>query len=481
MGHRLRLVHLSPRRALSGLSSAIRHDKFPFSQKVSFLPTQHGVSSIQMRSTTLRPALLALLALLALCLSVLPLRLSAQSFTLPPITFDGAPAFSQTDLLKVTGLTPGSLSTQAELQAAAQRLGDTGLFSDINFASTEKGLIFTLKRIPDANLLPVSFTNFAWWSPAELTSALKTRVPLYIGLVSTSGNLQASIISALKAMVAEKGVTANIVAVANSAQPGATPTSIGFAIDSPQVRVHTLTVVHASPAMQSKLDPVIKDQANQPYASDTTRTTITNALTSAYHNDGYLDMAVLNLVQAPPQVTPNGIDLDFTAILSEGQPYQLFQLDWPGSDVISAADFNKRVKMKPGDMASEAALRQSLSIMAAAYFAKGFEDAKVKAPATFDHLSHHVSYTIAVDPGPQYHVHSIQALGLSAEQQKQFDSAWHMNPGDFYDVTYVTQFLHNNSALQSLAGYSATYNALSDPDTHLVDLTITFAKGGVLN
>jgi outer membrane protein insertion porin family len=233
--------------------------------------------------------------------------------------------------------------------------------------------------------------------------------------------------------------------------------------------------------MQPRLDPAIKNQTDQPFDTNTTRTTITNALTSAYHDAGYLDMAVVNLAQAPPQVTPTGIDLAFTATLKEGQPYQLFQLNWPGSDIISTADFNKQVKMKPGDMASEAALNQSLSIISAAYFAKGFQDAKVKAPATFDHLSHHVSYTITVDPGSQYHIHSVKAFGLSAEQQKQFDSAWHMNPGDFYDTTYLTNFLHNNSALQTLSGYSATYDAIADPNTHLVDLTITFAKGGVLN
>ena len=68
-----------------------------------------------MRSTTFRPALLAL------CLTVLPLHLPAQTFTVPPITFEGAPAYSQADLLKVTGLTPGSTSTQDALQAAAQR------------------------------------------------------------------------------------------------------------------------------------------------------------------------------------------------------------------------------------------------------------------------------------------------------------------------------------------------------------------------
>ena len=434
-----------------------------------------GYLSIQMRSTTLRPALLAL------CLFIPTLQLSAQSFISPPIIFDGAPTFSQTDLLKVAGLQPGATATQADVQAAAQHLSDTGLFSDISFESNSTGLVYHLKPMPDSNLLPATFTNFVWWSPAELTAGLKARVPLYTGVVSTAGNLQDNIISALKAMVAEKGVTANVVAIATSAQPGATPSSIGFAIDSPQVRVHTITVVHASPTMQPRLDPVIKNQTDQPFDTKTTRTTITNALTSAYHDAGYLDMAVLNLAQAPPQVTPNGIDVAFTATLNEGQPYQLFQLNWPGSDIISTADFNKQVKMKPGDMASEAALNQSLSIISAAYFAKGFQDAKVKAPATFDHLSHHVSYTITVDPGSQYHIHSVKAFGLSAEQQKQFDSAWHMNPGDFYDTTYLTNFLHNNSALQTLAGYSATYNASSDPNTHLVDLTITFSKGGVLN
>ncbi|WP_353062879.1 POTRA domain-containing protein [Tunturibacter psychrotolerans] len=420
-------------------------------------------------------------ALLTFCLATSITTLSAQTFIIPPIAFEGAPAYSQADLLKVTGLTPGATSTQDGLQAGAQHLGDTGLFSDINFASNEKGLVFTLKPMPDSNLLPATFTNFVWWSPAELTAALKARVPLYIGVVPTTGDFKDSIISALKAMVAEKGVTANVVAIGVSAQPGATPTSIAFAIDSPQVRVHTITVVHASPTMQPRLDPVIKNQTDQPFDTNTTRTTITNALTSAYHDAGYLDMAVLNLTQTPPQVTPSGIDVAFTATLKEGQPYQLFQLNWPGSDIISTADFNKQAKMKPGDMASDAALNQSLSIITAAYIAKGFQDAKVKAPATFDHLSHHVSYTITVDPGPQYHIHTVKALGLSAEQQKQFDSAWHMNPGDFYDTTYLTNFLHNNSALQSLAGYSATYDAISDPNTHLVDLTITFAKGGVLN
>ena len=55
-----------------------------------------------------------------------------------------------------------------------------------------------------------------------------------------------------------------------------------------------------------------------------------------------------------------------------------------------------------------------------------------------------------------------------------------MNPGDFYDINYMSTFLKQHKDLQALRGYSASYRALSDPNTHLVDLTITFVKGGTL-
>lgn len=427
-----------------------------------------------MRNLLVRPALIAL------CLVAPSVPFSAQTFKLPPITFTGVPSFSQSDLLKVSGLQPGSISTQSTLQAAAQHLSDTGLFADVHFESNAKGLVYVLKLMPADNVLPARFTNFVWWSPEELTSALKARVPLYIGVVPIAGNLQESISAALKAMLAEKGIAATIVAAPVIPQPGATPTSLSFSIDSPQVRIHTLTFSQVSPAMQAKLEEVVKLQAGQPFQQDVTRTDITSQVNEIYRNDGYLDVAVLDLTHTAPQVTAAAIDLDLTATLHEGDPYHISQLTWQGSDVMSSVDFNKQVKLKPEDIASQLALRQSLAPLARAYYARGFQDAHIQAPATIDRPAHHVAYTVRVIPGDQYRLHSVKALGLSDIQRKQFDSAWHMKSGDFYDISYMTEFLKQNSGLQSLRGYSATYKAISDPNTHLVDLTINFAKGGTL-
>jgi outer membrane protein assembly factor BamA len=422
--------------------------------------------------------LIARPSLFALCLFASSLSLSGQTFKLPPVSFAGAPAFSQADLLKVTDLHPGSASTQAELQAAAQHLSDTGLFSDIHFESNAKGLVFTLKPMPADNLAPARFTNFVWWTPQQLDSALRARIPLYIGEVPLAGNFQDAILSTLKAMLAEKGLTASVIAV--PVISGGATSAISFSIDTPSIRIRSLAVTPVSANMQAKLDEAIKAQAGQPYEQENSRTSIADQLTRIYRNNGYLDMSVVDLAHAAPQITPDGVDLDLTATIDEGEPYRLSHLTWSGSAVMSAADFDKQVRLKPEDVASQAALRQSLAPLASAYFAKGFQDAKVQAPASIDRATHHVAYDVHVVPGEQYRLRSVKAVGLSEEQRRQFDSAWHMNPGDFYDVSYLTSFLQKNSALQALRGYSASYKAVSDPNTHVVDLIITFVKGGTL-
>ena len=52
-----------------------------------------------------------------------------------------------------------------------------------------------------------------------------------------------------------------------------------------------------------------------------------------------------------------------------------------------------------------------------------------------------------------------------------------MKPGDLYNERYIQTFINNNTALQHLATYSASFQVSADPQTHLVDLTIMFVRG----
>ena len=418
-------------------------------------------------------------ALATLCLCAFTGSLLSQTRVLPEISFAGAPGYSQAELLAFTGLKPGGSATQEQLDDAAQRLNDTGLFDEVSFAGNDKGIIYTLKPVPASAMLPVRFGNFVWWPDEEIDGTLKARVALYReNAVPIGGNLRASIAAALKAMLAETGIgDATVASRRGSSRPQGPLDHIVFAIDSPAVRIHSLTLVDASPGMRPKLSRVIEDVKGQQWDKDASFLNIESRVGDVYHNEGYLDIALAKQEHSAPTITAKDIELDLTATLSEGAQYHVSQLAWAGSELLSTADFNKQAALKVGDPDSPIGLRESLKSLTDAYGAKGYIDAKISAPPAVDRVAHQVAYSISVEPGSQYHFRSVRWPSVSAEQAKAFDTAWHMKSGDVYDSTYLQKFLSENKMLMQ-QGYAMNVTLKRDPAALMVDLSVTFTKAG---
>jgi hypothetical protein len=79
-----------------------------------------------------------------ICFLMLP-ALVAQKYVPHSIMFSGYAGASQAELLAATGLVPGVAIGQPEIQAAAQKLDNTGLFSDIRFSFNGVELHYALK------------------------------------------------------------------------------------------------------------------------------------------------------------------------------------------------------------------------------------------------------------------------------------------------------------------------------------------------
>jgi outer membrane protein assembly factor BamA len=415
----------------------------------------------------------------AFCLSVFTVSSFCQTRVLREISFTGAPGYSQSELLQVSGLKPGASATQQQVEDAAQKLNDTGLFDEVNFSGNDQGIVYALKPAPSSAMLPVRFANFVWWQDDEIDRALKAQVPLYHGnAVPTSGNLRDSIAKALTAILAEKGLGAATVASRlSSSGPGRPPDHITFAIDSPPVVIHSLTLTEASPGMQPKLAPVIHDVTGQQWDKDASYADIASRVGDVYRNQGYLDIAVAKQSHSAPVIAPNDVELDVTAVLNEGAQYHVTQIAWPGSEFLSTADFNRQATLKPGDPDSPFALRESLGSITRAYGKNGYLDINISAPPVIDRVAHQVAYSISVQPGPQYHFRSVRWPTVSAEQAKTLDAAWKMRPGDVYDSSYLTRFLSQNAFL-SQQGYRMSVMLKRDPAALTVDLTVSFTKGG---
>jgi Surface antigen variable number repeat len=166
-------------------------------------------------------------ALLLLCSLQLPAQKKAPS---KAIRFQGAPQYTQQELLSAAGLTPGSRLSAGEVKAHARQLNDTGLFKEVKFASDSKTLVFTLT--PSSQLFPMHLENVPLTPGKELDARLHELFPLYRGLLPASGSMVEGICRTFEEMLAAKSVKATVKAALTSGLGPQKLTAMNFTVVS---------------------------------------------------------------------------------------------------------------------------------------------------------------------------------------------------------------------------------------------------------
>jgi outer membrane protein assembly factor BamA len=127
-------------------------------------------------------------ALIVALLLICSFPLLAQRKAPPKaIRFQGAPQYTQQELLAAAGLKPDARLNSRELKAHAKQLSDTGLFKEVKFTSDSKTQLFTLT--PSSQLFPMHLENVPLTPGKELDAQLHERFPLYRGLLPASGSM----------------------------------------------------------------------------------------------------------------------------------------------------------------------------------------------------------------------------------------------------------------------------------------------------
>jgi len=187
-------------------------------------------------------------------------------------------------LTTAAGLQPGAPVGQPEMQAATQKLTDTGLFSKVQFTFDGSELRFTLE--PSGAGVPALFENFPWWNQQMLSAAVSVRVPLFHGTVVPESGMQQQVAAALTALVAEKGVQATV-----TSQPRSEAgkfNAVNFQIATPPVQIAEVQFAGASPAFADPINAVAKAAVAQDF-NGAAEAALRTALRAIYHRQGYLD------------------------------------------------------------------------------------------------------------------------------------------------------------------------------------------------
>jgi outer membrane protein assembly factor BamA len=397
----------------------------------------------------------------------------------PPkaIRFQGAPQYTQQELLAAAGLKPDARLNSREVKAHARLLNDTGLFEAVKFTSDSKTLLFTLT--PTSQLFPVHLENVPLTPGKELDARLHERFPLYHGLLPASGSMLEGVRQAFEEMLAAKSVKASVKAALTSGLGPQKLTAMNFSVVSPAVHIGRIQLVGTSSSMQARASLLVSGQTGNSFDTENTATGLQHAFEDLYQDQGYAAVQV-DVAQTDPLVAPDqSVDIPFTVTIREGGIYKLGTIDFPASALVARADVEKILSKYPAG--SGRPLDLFLLAVRDAYHAKGYLDCSVVSHASFTETTHIVNYNVEIASGSQYRLASVKFDGASDAMAARLKLAWKMASGDVFDESYVSNFAalaqkKDRPITKWMQTVITTYDVNADPATHEVNCIFHFAK-----
>ena len=401
-----------------------------------------------------------LLALLLL-VSSFYLDASAQQPTsgggpkLVRIEFAGLKRLTREQLLEASGLEIGQVASSEVLDAAAQRLMDSGLLRKLAYRLHTEGNQATVTfQIEEGGggVAPVIFDNFVWFTDEELTDAVRREVRTFDMTAPSAGNMTEAIALALQHFLNERKIPGTVEYMASENLVNRKLEHV-FTI-----RGHVLPIcsLHFPGAHNIEEDRLIKSSQallGTEYSRRFVSGFTFSNLFPFYRELGQL-RATFAQSQAKAETTTtckNGVEL--TIGIDEGAIYSWDDPEWSGNQVLTSQELDTALGLKAGEVANGLKFDKGIASVGKTYGRKGYIAAFVRSQAEFDDATRKVSYHLDVKEGPQYHMGNLIIKGFSDNLGNYLRGRWEMKAGDVYDQGYAQEFIKTtfNEVLRKVA------------------------------
>jgi len=397
----------------------------------------------------------------------------------PPkaIRFQGAPQYTQQELLEAAGLNPDTRLDLREVRAHAKQLTDTGLFDEVRFTSNSRALLFTLK--PSSQLFPAHLDNVPLTPGKELDAKIQERFPLYRGLLPASGSMLDGICRTFEQMLAAKSVKAAVKATLISGLGPQKITAIDFAVVSPPVHIGRIQLAGISAPMLAKANLLASGQTGNGFDTENTAIGLQHSFEDLYHDQGYASVQV-DVAQADlPVLSDQSIDIPYKVTIKEGGIYKLGTIDLQAERPVARLDVEKILSKYP--KGSGRPLDLFLLAVRDAYHARGYLDCSIIPHPSFQEAASIVNYTLEVSSGSQYRFASVRFDGAPDAIAAKLKLVWKMAPGDVFDESYPSNFgalaqKKDKAVAKWMQTVVTTYDVKADPAKHEVNCIFHFTK-----
>ena len=384
-----------------------------------------------------RPSLLV-----ALLLGCATISFGQAGRKIARIETEGLQALSRENVIAMTELKVGDPFSVGAVDAAAQRLIDSGLFKNVGYRTRTIGdavtISFQLEELK-TNSSPVVFDNFIWFSDEDLTAVVKSVFPSFTGSIPDTGKAAETIRQALQTLLTDRKFPGTV-------EYTLTDTGHLFRVGGNPMNICTLHFPGSDKVPEQKLIETTKSSTDLNYSRQAALTFPKYGLFPLYREIGHLK-ATFGAPIAKPDTNPGcegGVDL--TIPVNEGLAYSWAKADWRGNQIFSPNDLENALGMKVGEVANGKKFDKGLKAVEKLYGTKGRIDAHFNADPAFDDAAKQVTFRIDVSEGPEYRMGAVEFKGFSEEDAEALKQKWKLGVGAVYDESYAGRFLSEDGA-----------------------------------
>ncbi len=372
-------------------------------------------------------------------------------------------------VIGASGLRIGQTVSRPELDAAAQKIFDTGFFSSVNYRYDPKanGYAVTLQvsEEPAGTLVELDFPGLdaeqLWQQLKSADGLIDRQIP---GNERASAYFQHVIETVLRKSNHPEEIVMNTEADLHSGRtviicrPAHLPKVAAMRFEG--------NAAVGDGALQAALTKVAMGEE---YTERDFRRKLELNVRPIYEELGRLTVAFPRV-----KIAPAGNDqVTVTAEINEGPVWRLGKVDLTG-DALPEDAMRDAAQFAPGAPANWKQFMGCINSMEKVLRRDGYITVSSKPVRAFRDTGEIVDVTIAVKKGRQFRFGELHIDGLDSGTQQRLAGLWKLPSGAPMNEFYVTEFLH--SVLPSLAGKFKTVRS----DMHVragstvVDQTITF-------
>jgi outer membrane protein insertion porin family len=381
---------------------------------------------------------LLLIILVAGLFAITPSQQPAR--TIAKIEIEGLQQLSAAEVIATSGLKPGAVFAVEELDAAAQRLADSGLFANVSYRTITKGnqlaIVFHVEEAKSGQS-PVAFDNFVWFTNDELLTAIKREVPSFNGAAPNAGRMTDDIKLALQNLLKERGIDGTV-EYAPFASGG--KQEYLFNVAGVSIPICTLHFPGAKNVSEAKLVKAAKQMTDADYSRSSAIAFSQFILFPLYREAGQLRAKFAQPVAKleGSEKCKRGVEVSIP--IEEGPIYLWEKAEWTGNEAVTPTDLDQALGMKNGELANGVKIDKRLLEIGKLYGRTGHLDLSLRAEPEFNDAASRVTYKIGLKEGPQYRMGRITIKGLSDSDARSLERKWKLKNGEIFDTNYLERF-----------------------------------------